>query len=190
MHAFKRPCKVTSSLTGYTLIELLCVLALFSVILILVLPTDAHYLESIRLEASAKRLLSALQFARQLAIREHCVVSFCKSHDKIHCGGDWEQGWLLFRGSSNTPTALPPGHSNRLLRYYPALDKPQTMRWRGALNIEHLQFNPRGIMMVRNGRFVLCNRSPRSQTAWVIYLNQAGRARLEQSNDVLLCKQS
>lgn len=166
---------------GFTLLELLGVLALASVLVCLAVPNYSRWLENTQLEITTRTLLAALHFARNTAIQHHADVMLCSSHDKIRCGGHWKAGWiLLFTQGGET--------KDRLLRRYPKLNVKQTLIWKAALSAESLQFDAMGVARVGpNGRFVLCSRH--SKTAWIIYVSKSGQFRLEQSPELSQCKE-
>jgi type IV fimbrial biogenesis protein FimT len=87
---------------GFTLVELLVVLALVSVFLVMVVPSYGFLMNSSRLAAVTNDLMSTLQLARSEAIKRGIRVTVCKSGDAMAAApicstaANWAQGWLAF----------------------------------------------------------------------------------------------
>jgi type IV fimbrial biogenesis protein FimT len=164
---------------GFTLIELLSVLSLTSILLgMWVIPAYQQWLQDSRLETKARQLLLTLQFARTVAIQRHIKVTVCKSNDQQSCGGTWQDGWIVL--------AHPEGSGLlQVLKIHQGLSPQQSLIWKGARYLEAVEFQPRGISVGHNGRFVLCARG--SKIAWFIFVSPTGRVRLEASRDLSYC---
>jgi len=82
---------------GFTLIELMIVLAIIGVILSIALPGFSEISLSTRLKAYANELVSSVYLARSEAIKRNAPVKLCVSTDGTSCtgSGDWEQGWIV-----------------------------------------------------------------------------------------------
>ena len=87
---------------GFTLAELLVVLALGSVFLAMAVPSYGFLVNSSRLAAVTNDLMSTLQLARSEAIKRGIRVTVCKTGDAMvaapvcNTAASWEQGWLVF----------------------------------------------------------------------------------------------
>ncbi|MGE3667032.1 MAG: GspH/FimT family pseudopilin [Steroidobacteraceae bacterium] len=86
---------------GFTLLELMIVLALAAVILAIGAPTFAEFRRNGRLTADANDFLTAVQVARTEAVKQQRTVSLCGSDDPQAaapaCSGDADfSGWLVF----------------------------------------------------------------------------------------------
>jgi type IV fimbrial biogenesis protein FimT len=106
---------------GFTLVELLIVLAIATILLAGSLPFLSWMLASARAGNAADTLLAAFERARAEAIRRSAVVSVCRTLDpqaaepSVRCSnaagqgyaaGDWASGWIMFekRGASAAGT--------------------------------------------------------------------------------------
>jgi|JRYD01.1.fsa_nt_gb type IV fimbrial biogenesis protein FimT len=86
---------------GFTLLELMIVLALAAVILAIGAPTFAEFRRNGRLTADANDFLTAVQVARTEAVKQQRTVSLCASGDPQStapaCSGGADfSGWLVF----------------------------------------------------------------------------------------------
>jgi len=87
---------------GFTLVELLVVLAVGSILLTIAIPGYAFLVNGSRLTAATNDLVSALHLARSEAIKRGLRVTICKTARPTAAPpacdptADWQQGWLVF----------------------------------------------------------------------------------------------
>ncbi len=86
---------------GFTLLELMIVLALAAVILAIGAPSFTEFRRNGRLTADANDFLTAVQMARTEAVKQQRTVSLCATDDPLAaspaCSGDADfSGWLVF----------------------------------------------------------------------------------------------
>jgi type IV fimbrial biogenesis protein FimT len=87
---------------GFTLVELLVVLAVGAILLAIAVPGYAHFMNYNRLVAVTNDLVSSLQLARSEAIKRGKRVTVCKSGSvgaatpACDATASWQQGWLVF----------------------------------------------------------------------------------------------
>ncbi len=144
----------------------------------MVIPPNQQWLKDFRFETKARKLLFTLQFARTVAMQRHIKVTVCKSNDQQSCGGTWQDGWIVLAHPKESGLL-------QVLKIHQGLSPHQRLLWKGARHLEEVEFQPLGISVGHNGRFVLCSRG--SRIAWFIFISHTGRVRLEASRDLSYC---
>lgn len=87
---------------GFTLVELLVVLAVGAILLVIAIPSYAFLVNSSRLAAATNDLVTALHLARSEAIKRNMRVTVCKTSNAMamppvcDTTASWQQGWLVF----------------------------------------------------------------------------------------------
>ena len=85
---------------GYTLLEILVVLAIVAILAMLTVPAFQDTIQRNAREAAMLSLMTALSYARSEAVTQGRAVSLCRSTDQATCaggsGGDWNDGWIVF----------------------------------------------------------------------------------------------
>ena len=92
------PCRVGAR--GFTLMELMIVLAVAGVILAIGAPNFRDFRMNNALTGAANDYLASLQLARTEAVKRQGIVSVCRSAnpaaDAAGCDGDDFSGWIVF----------------------------------------------------------------------------------------------
>jgi type IV fimbrial biogenesis protein FimT len=90
---------------GFTLVELLIVLAVGSILLAIAVPGYGFLVEANRLTAATNNLVVAMHFARSESIKRGVRVSMCTTSNPTAAApvcdqaAGWHQGWLVFEDS-------------------------------------------------------------------------------------------
>jgi len=93
--------------SGFTLVELVMVLAILLILLSLALPSMAALSARSNLTATHNLLVSSFNTARHGAVTSGWPVVICPGDRHAGCrsDGDWSQGWLVYveRGAGRRP---------------------------------------------------------------------------------------
>lgn len=94
---------------GFTLIELMTVIAVLGVALAIGVPSFSGLLQDNRLVSHLNSLSSTLSLARSEAIKQNARAVVCGSTNGTTCNavGAWEQGWIAFIDRSIPPNLVP-----------------------------------------------------------------------------------
>lgn len=99
---------------GFTLVELLVVLAVGSILLAIAVPGYGFLTSTSRLATVTNDLMTALQLARSEAVKRGMRVTVCKTGDAgavpsaCDATANWHEGWLVFVDGS-TPGVVDSG---------------------------------------------------------------------------------
>ena len=87
---------------GFTLVELMVALAIFSILVGLAAPSFNSLMLGPRLGSFANSLSASATLARSEAIKRNASVTLCASADGTNCAGsgDWQQGWIVLAGTT------------------------------------------------------------------------------------------
>jgi type IV fimbrial biogenesis protein FimT len=89
----------SSAPKGFTLIELLVTISILAILLALSWPSFEAAFRSNRVKTNANALVASFNLARTEAIRSNIGGGVCSSDNGTSCGGDWNDGWLVWSDS-------------------------------------------------------------------------------------------
>lgn len=158
---------------GFSLIELIIVLAVLGIGLALALPSIAPAIERTEAATTASRLQLALNQARLGAINSSLPTVVCPSLDRLTCSRsiDWRGGVLLFADANNDGQRQP----DEPLQQYFALGNHPVFSSTGRIRA---RFLPDGTAHGANLTLTVC--AGDAQATRLIIAN-AGRIRIERA---------
>lgn len=133
---------------GFTLLELMIVLAVVSILSVLGVPTFKTSMVNNRLIAETTNMTSLLNLARAESLRRNDYVSICPSSNGTSCTGtNYAIGALIFTDSSNTGLNVS-SKIIRVINQFPnSYDKGK--------GISRFTFSPTGA--INSGVMLICN---------------------------------
>lgn len=138
---------------GYTLIELMAILAVASILVTIGLPMMKVFFDSNRMISNSNDLVAGLNIARSEAIKQQIRVTLCQSDDTASCtgSGQWEDGWIVFQDPNGNATV---DGGERIMRLNAGIDGGQvTIRSNDVSNqiVNSVSFTSRGLPKALNG---------------------------------------
>lgn len=98
---------------GFTLIELMVVLAVIVILTTVVTPNFGPFVQQGRMDSIQGRLLTSVSMARSEAIRRDVQVTVCARNTtenmaNYSCGSNWANGWVVVAGTEVVRVEEPP----------------------------------------------------------------------------------
>lgn len=154
------------NMVGFTLVELLIVLAIVSILASIAIVPFSSLLEQTRAHMIMHQLAHDIADARHRALVDQVDVMLCPRSANNTCGlgADWSKGWLMFRS---------PNHVFKIVKLS---IKPNQMTFHGFGQHHALEFRSNTLFGVSNGSFTF-----RLSNGEVIQLiiSKTGRSRVE-----------
>ena len=163
---------------GFTIIELMCCIAILALISVLAVPGFSIFLQRLRVNQAVDELKGALYIARSEAVRRGESIKIRKrdSFGSTSCSGspgDWRCGWLVFIDQNNNSVFDSSGDEPDLLLY--SFDPPNHIAIRFTSNMSVLTVNRWGAI---NGVAASFNIAPQAGN---------GEASTDPSHNMMLC---
>lgn len=164
--------------SGFTLVELLTVLAIVGILAALAGPAMSSFIQSNRLATATNDFVAALNLARSEALKRSVSAGVCKSSDGVTCtgGGTWNSGWIVFLdGDNNGPWTA----SDSMVRAHEAM--PSGTALTASTGGDSILYNRQGQVPaapVAGYAYVVCNANIHKSR--VINITPSGRAQINQ----------
>ncbi len=91
---------------GFTLLELMAVLAIAAILASIAIPSMQSLIDSSRISAQRDALAGAIKLARSEAVTRGLPVQLCASADGADCGGTLSDGWIVFENNNGAQTLI------------------------------------------------------------------------------------
>ena len=164
---------------GFSLIELMLLLAIIAVISTIAVPAWKNILKKQELNGQINSLVAMIYLARSEAIKRNQIVTICHSQDQQSCGGSWSEGWLMFADNNadghrdNTESRLAAGT---------IMDGYQ-LSWSAFGPTSYMRFMRNGLTSAHNGTFKLCAENNDARFAKAVIISKTARVRLSLDTD-------
>lgn len=166
---------------GFTLIELMLVVAVLGITVLVAAPSFQRAIHSNQLRTETSRLLSAINLARSEAISRNTIVSLCPStyvSDGVEsCSDTYADGWIVFT-NSDRDRVVDPG-SDKIIKVFEGLPQGYSLTNKIASKdaFELISYRPDGSSR-RNMTLLVCSPKGWSIPSWSVVLNFVGRPRV------------
>ena len=164
---------------GFTLVELMIVIAIAGITLGLGYPSMKNLIIKSRVNSYAHTLLSTVQSARQAAIMRNEYITVCASANGVDCGIDWSEGHMIFIDQNGNRQQDP---EDTRLNYIEGIHNSDKVKWQSFKVANTLQFLPTGITNHQNGTFTICGLG-KVEHAKAVIITKTGRPRTSQDSN-------
>jgi len=167
---------------GFTLIELIVTLAVFSVLVAIAAPSFNAFTDSSRRASEVNNISGALAYARSEAIKRNSTVSVCARTSTVGAetcsavANDWKYGWMIF-DDTDSDGILDSGDET-LLRLFGPISKGSVITETSGNATLAITFRGSGFITVANAEFKYCGPQNKASNARAIIISKTGRARL------------
>lgn len=162
-----------SHVQGVSLLELLCTMAVMTVLLSIAVPAISTFKQKQQIRSMQTDLLKMTHLARYLAMTRQTKVTLCPLTELGICNQQWTQSLSSFT-DGNGNRRLDQGEEIVGTLYVP---DQITLHWRGMLPANSIHFSTQGVTFVSNGTMSICPQN-KSVKAGAMVINRQGRVRL------------
>ncbi|MBD3657663.1 MULTISPECIES: GspH/FimT family pseudopilin [Marinobacter] len=159
--------------SGFTLVELLIVLAIVAIVASQVVPAMGGVIANSRKHSAISDLITLINLARNSAVQEQGAVTLCPLDATNSCIADWSHPIAVFRDPARTKTLSDP---SQLIRLSSGLAGGRLIVKSG--NRPYFRFRPTGMALEAIGNLVWCPPDNDVTRAAQIRINMGGRPQL------------
>lgn len=166
---------------GFTLVEMMVVLAILAIVLVLAAPGFVEMISNNRMVTKVYSLRATLNNARSEALARRAPVVICPTTDGNACSATnvWETGYMSFVDTDDDNAADPNDPDEEIIQYE-ALDTPLEITFDNGN--QRVRFSPHGTALGFEGTFTFCDERGDEKASAVI-LNPVGAVRSAKDTD-------
>jgi type IV fimbrial biogenesis protein FimT len=138
---------------GWTLLELLITLAIFSLLVSIGLPSFTESIARNTEKVALKSLQHLNYYARTEAIRRNNYYTLCPSDDLVHCHGTWNKQLIVFSDENKNEQV---DGTDVLYRVFQFNDQTPCIEWNRPSR-QYVQFKSSGASNGTAGHFKFCD---------------------------------
>lgn len=142
----KKPFKYLGMSKGFTLIELMVVIAIVGIITLVASASYTKMIADTRMTTALQKFITDIDFARSEAMKRGETVYICSTSNGSSCSNGittasstWSSGWLIYASGGSPFTSSPA--STSLLRISPPLSHGDTLTGGAAIQLLGNGFN-------------------------------------------------
>ena len=168
---------------GFTLLELMVVIAIVAILTTLAAPSFKSIIQSNTMSSNVNTFLADMRYARSESIRRGGGVVMCRSDNpeaaNANCGTGsttgWESGWIIFHDLNNSGTRT---SAEPLLRVQAPITSINTIAETGAATV--FKFTATGRLSLSSATHLQFGSNPPFATdaQRIVCVNLGGRARI------------
>jgi type IV fimbrial biogenesis protein FimT len=192
---------IAVSQRGFTMIELMIVLAVTGVLMAIAMPDFARATRSIQLSHQAKEMAGAIKLARAEAIRRGQTVVMCRSNAaQTACNtgspsAQWQNGWLIFVDLNNNQKYDSSSEKDGLIAVKSPMPTGVSVFTANSAQVaNYIQFNPAGESagpLSNTGTFRFSHDADNfvansTKGHYYLIINRTGRVRVLNDDDCML----
>ncbi|WP_169334464.1 GspH/FimT family pseudopilin [Hahella ganghwensis] len=166
---------------GFTLVELLAVMAIFGIVVGWGAPQLFSLIEKYRADTTIRSLHQFIYAARLQAINSGTLTYICPTEDLENCNSDWSNPLMVF-SDFNHNRKVDTNQSEKVSRILNPLKDGETLTIRASANKKYLVFNSRGYTNGVFGNITYC-RDNDLHSARRITIRLGGRLRINRDDD-------
>lgn len=172
---------MNKNIQGFTLIEIIVTLAVFSILVAVAAPSFNAFTDSSRRASEVNNISGALAYARSEAIKRNSNVSVCARTSTVGAetcsavANDWRFGWMIF-DDTDADGILDAGET--LLRLFGPISIGSVITETSGNATLAITFRGSGFITVANAEFQYCGPQNKVSNARAIIMSKTGRARL------------
>lgn len=175
--------KLRPTIKGFTIIELMITLAVATILLGLAAPSFNDIIKDSRLTTQINGLSASLNLARSEAIKRSLTVTVCKSANGTACGGEWQQGWIVFVDNNGNGAVEAGNPDDTIIRVNSVLSTGNTLIFPGK---NRVTYKADGFAIGYNSTFTLCDGRGITKSKGLVVSN-SGRVRTANPSDLTSC---
>lgn len=157
---------------GFTLFEILIVLAVTAILISLVTPNFYAFSAQSKSKATIQKLSGLVKLARNKAVNHQSSILLCPSENGLVCGENWQEGVLIFEDQNNDKQL---NTTENLVHFQSPLIENGSIRWSALHN--YLSFSGEGISGNSAGSFIYCPEDNNLKYANALIISFSGKIR-------------
>jgi len=168
---------------GFTLIELMSVLAITSILYSVAIPSFQSLIASHQLYTLNQRLFTLIQYTRSKAAFQAKNTILCPSEDQENCVNDWQLPLMIFIDLNNNKKR---DEEEVIDRIKAIAQANYRIQWRASGSSRYLRYVSDGSTVYQNGTFTLCPTVNDIRYIQKIIIFRSGRARQGRKHEIKL----